>query len=161
DLASRIIAPNAPIIMGLLLAERAQRQSRLLQALEETFVHIRPEKDRLKLRKEVVRLAALLIDWEVGGLFVNHASEAELELSAVFRRDESLVGERLLHEKTLLGEIVETGDNRIVSREQAGADERLFGIFDVDTIFCLPLKHSGKVEGILLVGASKDHKPSL
>jgi PAS domain S-box-containing protein len=139
------------------LYQEARRRQQLLTALDEASRHIRAEKETLKLLHEVVRLAAWLVNCETGCLFINHPHLKELELSVTYELSRELIENRLPHAEGLVGLVARTGEPQVISDYSNWPDrEAIFEPFNFKAAACVPLKHAGEVEAVLLIADSTD-----
>jgi PAS domain S-box-containing protein len=154
----RIFAAYAAIaIDNARFYEETRRRQQLLAALDEASRLIRAEKETDKLLHQVVRLAARLVNCEVGSLFINWPHLGELALSSVFGLPVELVPSRLIHAKGLAGRVARTGQAELVYDYCDWLErEEIFEPYGFCVAAAVPLKQAGVVEAVLLVADNAD-----
>jgi PAS domain S-box-containing protein len=165
-LSAGIAAQTAALIDRHRLSEFTDRHMQLLKALVQVSQKIRAVRHISKLMKEIVRLAAGLVDCEAGALYINHSHINKLELIEVHGlRDESirseLMGTRLSHGEGVAGLVAQTRDPMIVHDYSDWPDhEAVLEALKVKTVIAVPLKgkESVKVDAVLVVADEKREK---
>lgn len=152
DLAIAIADQIAVLIDHLVLHEITNRRKQLLAALDGKVLHLREDKEPSRLLKELVRLAAELVNCPVGGLYLNHPNLGELELTVTYGLPSDLIGNRLPHAEETIGFVARTGKSKIVYNYSGlpsynGSLQQ----FPFQTMIAVPLKQAGKVEAVLFV----------
>ncbi len=129
-----------------------ERRERLLDALDRSSMHIRAENAIPKLLQSIVRLAAELVSCKVGGLFVSKPHLGQLELRSQHGLEDELIGTRIPASEGLVGLAAGRLSTVCIPDEASPEKEQHFAPFDLTRAIAVPLRASGGVEAILLVG---------
>ncbi len=151
----------AAYIDRMLLLQQSRHRERLLASLDETSRAIRAVKEHDKLLREVIRLAAKLVDCTMGGLYVNRPTFNELSLKEVYRLDVQLVGSVLAHGTGLIGKTAVYKTTQFTNEYPAWTNpEPIFTPYNIQTLVAIPLtKENGDLEAILFVAdQEKKHR---
>jgi GAF domain-containing protein len=141
--------------------EETERVNRLLKTLEEFSRHIRAEKEPEKLFHETARLAAELLEWSMGAVFIHRPHLRELELETLYQLPATLKGVRLSDPKGLLGNAARTGELTYFPNPSVDSQiEKTFGDHQIKSAIFVPLKYGGNVDRVLMVCDKKEKEIS-
>jgi len=151
DLVSALAAQITVLIQRFQLLETTVRREKLLAALVEASLHIRPDAEMPALYKVIVRLAAELGHCVTGALYLNRPYLGQLERAAVYPDAiEERVSDHLSHEDGLIGRVAREGEITIHPDPQS---EELFRDLELSQVAVVPFRRgSGEVEAVLAVG---------
>ncbi|MCC6603043.1 MAG: GAF domain-containing protein [Anaerolineae bacterium] len=160
NLAIAIAKQTAVLIDRLNMYEKTRRRNQLLESLDETSRNIRGIKEPPVLLREVIRLAAELVDCDKGGLFINSPHLGELTLSDVHGLPTELIGSIISHAEGMIGQVARLGEMLYTNQyEQWPNQTSLLKPFNFATLVAIPLRHAGEVEAVLFVGDQQnDHR---
>ncbi|MCA9901765.1 MAG: GAF domain-containing protein [Ardenticatenaceae bacterium] len=152
NLAIALAKQTAVLIDRLNLYEQTRRRNQLFESLDETSRNIRGIKESPVLLREVIRLAAGLVNCEMGGLFINSPHMAELTLSDVYGLQTELIGSILTHSEGMIGQVARLGETRYTNQyDQWPNRASLWRNYNFATMAAIPLRHAGEVEAVLFV----------
>jgi PAS domain S-box-containing protein len=148
QLVSAIAAQVTALIHRFELLETTDRRQKLLTTLVEASRHIRAEIEMPALLQSIVRLAAELVDCQVGALYLNRRNLGQLDRAAAYGAPEDQVTEYLRHEESFLGKVA-MGEPLIHPKPMT---EDLFLRLHLEAVAAVPLTNVGDVEAVLFVG---------
>ncbi len=152
NLAIALAKQTAVLIDRLNLYEQARRRNQLFETLDETSRSIRGIKESPVLLREVIRLAAHLVNCDKGGLFINSPHMGELTLSDVYGLKTELIGSIIGHADGLIGQVARLGETCFTNQyDQWPNRTSLWESYDFATVAAIPLRHAGEVEAVLFV----------
>lgn len=162
NLAIALAKQTAVLIDRLNLYEQARRRNQLFESLDETSRNIRGIKESPVLLREVIRLAAGLVNCDKGGLFLNSPQLGELTLSDVYGLQSELIGCTITHAEGMIGQVARLGETRYTNQyDQWPNRASLWGSYNFATLVAIPLRHAGDVEAVLFVADEEnDHRLS-
>lgn len=108
------------LIDRLNLYEKNWWRSQLLESLDETSRNIRGIKEPPVLLREVIRLAAELVDCDKGGLFLNSPHLGELTLSDVHGLPPELIGSIMSTAEGMIGQVARRAKSYIPTSTISG-----------------------------------------
>ncbi|VAW34739.1 hypothetical protein MNBD_CHLOROFLEXI01-678, partial [hydrothermal vent metagenome] len=152
DLAIAIAKQTAVLINRLDMYEKTRRRSQLLESLDETSRNIRGIKESPVLLREVIRLAAQLVNCDKGGLFLNSPQMGELTLSDVYGLPTELIGSVMIHSEGMIGQAARLNEILFSNQYDEWPNRAaLWQPYNFATLVAIPLRHAGKVEAVLFV----------
>lgn len=152
NLAIAIAKQAAILIDRLNMYEKTRRRSQLLESLDETSRNIRGIKESPVLLREVIRLAAGLVNCDKGGLFLNSPHIGELTISDVYGLPTELIGSVMTHAEGMMGQVARLGEILYTNEyDQWPNQAKLWEPFNFATLVAIPLRHAGEVEAVLFV----------
>jgi GAF domain-containing protein/ActR/RegA family two-component response regulator len=136
--------------------EETEKVNRLLKTLEEYSRHIRPEKEPEKLFHETARLAAELLEWSMGAVFIYLPHLRELELETLYQLPETLKGLRLTNPTGPLGTAAYTGELAYFPNPSSNLDidkpfEDYPGFECIKSAIFIPLRYGNDVDRVLMI----------
>ncbi len=157
--ASAVAAHTTALIELRRQFQVTERRKGLLAQLDASLLQISDEPDSVKLRQEIVRLAAQLFECEVAGLCLNRPQLKEMEITATYGLPAWLNGKIMPHDGGPLGEVGREGKSRIFHGydHHQGRDSTLRS-FELRTVAAVPLKKAGEVEAVLFVADRTDQR---
>ncbi len=157
SLAITLAKQTAVLIDRLNLYEQARRRNQLFETLDETSRSIRGTKESEVLMREVIRLAANLVNCDKGGLFLNSPQMGELTLSDVYGLQNELIGSIISHSDGIIGQVARLGETRFTNQYAQWPNRTsLWESYDFATVVAIPLRHAGEVEAVLFVANEED-----
>ena len=162
NLAIAIAQQTAVLIDRLNLYEKTRRRSQLLESLDETSRNIRGIKESPTLLREVIRLAARLVNCDKGGLFLNSPQMGELTLSDVYGLPSELIGSTITHAEGMIGQVARLGELLYTNQYAQWPNQAtLWQSCNFATLVAVPLRHAGEVEAVLFIADDEnDHRLS-
>ena len=162
DLAVALAKQTAVLIDRLNLYEQTRRRNQLFESLDETSRNIRGIKESPVLLREVIRLAARLVNCDKGGLFLNSPHLGELTLSDVYGLQPELVGSIITHSDGMIGQVARLGETHYTNQyDQWPNRASLWQGINFATMVAIPLRHAGDVEAVLFIADEEnDHRLS-
>ncbi|MCA9945631.1 MAG: GAF domain-containing protein, partial [Anaerolineales bacterium] len=152
NLAIALAKQTAVLIDRLNLYEQTRRRNQLLESLDETSRNIRGIKESPVLLREVIRLAARLVNCDKGGLFINSPHMGELTLSDVYGLKTELIGSIISHADGMIGQVARLGETCFTN--QYGQWPNRTSLWEPNnfaTMVAIPLRHAGEVEAVLFI----------
>lgn len=162
NLAIALAKQTAVLIDRLNLYEQTRRRNQLFESLDETSRNIRGIKESPVLLREVIRLAANLVNCDKGGLFLNSPQMGELTLSDVYGLKTELIGSIISHADGIIGQVARLGETCFTNQYNQWPNRTsLWEADDFATMVAIPLRHAGEVEAVLFVADEEnDHRLS-
>ncbi|VAW30294.1 Adenylate cyclase, partial [hydrothermal vent metagenome] len=157
ELAIAIAKQTAVLINRLDMYEKTRRRNQLLESLDETSRNIRGIKESPVLLREVIRLAAQLVNCDKGGLFLNSPQMGELILSDVYGLPTELIGSVMTHPEGMIGQAARLNEILFSNQYDEWPNRAaLWQPYNFATLVAIPLRHAGKVEAVLFVADQED-----
>lgn len=151
-LAGTIADQTATLIDRMRLYAAAERQRKLLAALDEAARQLRAEKDPARLYQMIANLGLGLAHGDAGGLFLNHAHIEEIELVVATGAAELGVGRRQQHGEGLIGYVARTGSPEIAYNYAYWHEQDpLLQAQRFKSLIAVPLRHAGEIEAVLFI----------
>jgi GAF domain-containing protein len=136
--------------------EETERVNRLLKSLEDYSRHIRAEKEPEKLFHETARLAAELLEWSMGAVFLYRPHLREFELETLYQLPDTLKGMRLSNPGGLLGTAADTCELTYFPNASSNLDidtpfEDYPGLENIKSAIFVPLQYGSEVDRVLTI----------